>query len=377
MIFQIGINERRVIDLLRQKGAMSRASIARDMDLGAPTLTKITQTLTSLGILRELHKVRDGYPGKPAQLVAIHPDGAYSAGISLQSEYLSVCVVDLSGGVKGTITRPLDYPEPKFIGELSAQLLRQLLTECQIPADRFLGTGICMPGMALSALGSGLPSEPPHLLPDEFHAWKNIELESFFSTSLGVPVWFENSAKAATLADAYFGAGQSLRHFASIHIAFGLGGGLILNRQLYRGTYGRAGEFGGAFPYEGTRASGRDLLLFLKEHMENPPTHIRELYERKIPANLIQQWVDRVVDGLADMSATLMAALDLEAIIFNGLLPTEILSVLAQAMRIRLPRLIFGGFGMPEILVSKLAQSGLEIGAASLPIHFVLSANAS
>lgn len=375
-MLKLDSNERTVLQLLRHRGAQSRTTLAHESGLGPPTLTRVTKSLTELGLLQDLHKVRDGHRGKPAQLVTIQAEGAFAAGITVQAEYLSVCVVDLLGRLKGSISRPLERATPEAVGALSAQLLGRLLQEYAVPMERLLGIGICMPGVSLGVLGSGLPSQPPHVLPDEFAAWREIDLHALFSSYLPYPIWFENSAKAATLADAYFGAAQSMSHFMAIHFAYGLGGGLWLDRRLYRGWTGRAGEIGAAFPFESVRASGRDLLLFLSDKMPNPPTSLKALSQATLPPSLVQAWVERVNEGLVTFCAHVMATLDLQAIVLNGLLPHDVVMALSQAMRARLPLKIAAGMMVPDVVVSRMAGGGLDIGAASLPIHYTTSPSA-
>jgi len=200
-------------------------------------------------------------------------------------------------------------------------------------------------------------------------------LPAHFRKALGLQSWLDNSAKTATLADMYFGAGRQLNHFAAFHFAYGFGGGLILDRRPYRGRLGRAGEFGGLYPYEHARPSGHDLLDFLAERMDAPPRQIRDLSQARIPEGLIKEWLARVSPQVLDLARHLSVALDLEAIVLNGLLPMSVLQPMAQLLREQLPRAIPNDLGVPEIIVSQLAKSGLDLGAASLPLHYVTSAS--
>jgi predicted NBD/HSP70 family sugar kinase len=371
MALQLDYNEKRVIDLLRSQGPQSRSRLVHSAQLTAPTLTRLTQNLIDNGLLRETHKLHAGHRGKPAQLLALNPDGAYSVGIAVQSEYVSVCLIDLVGTVRGEAVRSLDVSQPEQVARHCEQMLQRLISEAHIARTRIVGAGVCMPGTKISETNQGRKAGIPGYLPHEFRAWHAVDFGSLFTRALSLPTWFENSAKAATLADAYFGAGQSLAHFAVVHIAYGLGGGLVLNRQLYRGVLGRAAEFGGLFPYEGVRPSGRDLLLFLGVHMQQPPQQLRELHDAAIPTDLIDAWVERVMPGLSVMCQHLAVTLDLPALILNGLLPLNVLNPLAQGLRETLPRLIDRSLTVPQILVSRLTEAGLGIGAASLPLYFV------
>ncbi|MBS0566769.1 MAG: ROK family transcriptional regulator [Proteobacteria bacterium] len=375
MSLQLDYNEKHVIDLLRSHGPQSRSRLVHSAQLTPPTLTRLTQNLLDYGLLKELHKVRDGQRGKPAQLITLDPNGAFAIGIAVQSEYLSACIVDLEGNPRASLTRNLSEPNPSLVATYSRKMFEQLLDEAAVPRKRVIGAGVSMPGVALNAYGAGLNPSGPHRLPDEYSAWKGIDLPAHFRKALGLQSWLDNSAKTATLADMYFGAGRQLNHFAAFHFAYGFGGGLILDRRPYRGRLGRAGEFGGLYPYEHARPSGHDLLDFLAERMDAPPRQIRDLSQARIPEGLIKEWLARVSPQVLDLARHLSVALDLEAIVLNGLLPMSVLQPMAQLLREQLPRAIPNDLGVPEIIVSQLAKSGLDLGAASLPLHYVTSAS--
>jgi hypothetical protein len=370
MSLQLDYNDKRVIDLLRSQGTQSRSHLVRSARLTAPTLTRLTQRLIDHGLLKESRKLHDGQRGKPAQLLTLDPDGAYSVGIAVQSEYVSACLIDLVGNLRGETVKNLDVLHPGLIAKLCKQMLAKLIDESGIARKRIIGAGVCMPGTTINKESQQRRNGAPGYLPEEFAAWHGVDFKSLFTQALNLPTWFENSSKAATLADTYFGAGQTLSDFAVIHIAYGLGGGIVLNRHLYRGVLGRAAEFGGLFPYEEVRASGRDFLLFLADRMKNPPRHLRELGSVVLPPDLIEAWVERVRPGLASLCLQIAVILDLPAIVLNGLLPLSVLNPLAHSLREH-PQRIPPGLTMPEILVSRLSQAGLGIGAASLPLYFV------
>ncbi|MFT4197485.1 MAG: ROK family transcriptional regulator [Pseudoxanthomonas sp.] len=367
-------SEQRVLDAIRYRGAISRAELARETDLAPPTLSRLIQQLLERGLVVEADKVRDGQRGKPAQLVRLNARGAYAAGIALQTEYLAGCITDMEGGVCASATLPLGSLEPALIGPLAARMLEDLLVEAGIPRQQLLGAGVSMPGMALGVYGSGVRPSGGNDLPDELEDWRQLDLQAFFTDALGLPCWLENSSKASTLAEMYYGEGQQLGNFAVLHFAYGFGGGLILGRRPYRGARGRAGEFGGLFPYLGIRPSGRDLLLYLGERLAEPPRHVRDIVIEDIPGHLLDGWAERVYPCLHDLCKFLAVALDLEAIVFNGLIPDKLMRLLAERVRQRLPGMLPAEFVMPDVVVSRLSASSLSIGAASLPLHYLTAA---
>jgi glucokinase len=97
--------------------------------------------------------------------------------------------------------------------------------------------GIGVPGPIL--YDKGIVIEPPNL-----PGWKRVNLKKILEKEFKVPVHVDNDANCAALAEAYFGAGKRARHFIYITISTGIGGGIIINRKIYRGATGSAGEFG-------------------------------------------------------------------------------------------------------------------------------------
>ncbi|WP_203322761.1 ROK family transcriptional regulator [Pseudoxanthomonas beigongshangi] len=367
-------SEQRVLDLLRYRGPMSRAELSRESDLAPPTLSRLIQQLLDRGLVIESEKVRDGQRGKPAQLVRLNPRGAFAAGIAVQSEYLEGCIVDMEGGVCASARLPLPTLAPDQVGAAASRMLGQLIAEAGIDTSRLIGAGVSMPGVALGAYGSGTRPEGNNDLPDEFEDWKPLDLQAFFAGVLELPCWLENSSKAVALAEMYYGEGQRLGSFAVMHIAYGFGGGLILDRRPFRGARGHAGEFGGLFPYSSIRPSGRDLLAYLGERIARPPRHVRDVVIEDIPEHLLHGWAERVYPCMHDLCRFLTVALDLDGIVLHGLIPEKLLHLLADLLRQRVPQTLPPELVMPRVVVSPLSASSLSVGAASLPLHYTTAA---
>jgi predicted NBD/HSP70 family sugar kinase len=74
--------------------------------------------------------------------------------------------------------------------------------------------------------------------------WKEVPLGSMLRKKLHVPVYLENDVNTLTLTEKWYGQGQGLDHFLTITVGRGVGMGIVVNGQLYRGQIGGAGEFG-------------------------------------------------------------------------------------------------------------------------------------
>lgn len=97
--------------------------------------------------------------------------------------------------------------------------------------------GIGAPGPIIYE--KGIVVEAPNL-----PGWKKVHLKEILEKDYKVPVFVDNDANCAALAESWFGAGKFAQHFIYITISTGIGGGIIINKKLYRGAIGAAGEFG-------------------------------------------------------------------------------------------------------------------------------------
>lgn len=131
-----------------------------------------------------------------------------------------------------------------IVGQLAAIItdLYHVASETLDVAD-FAGVGLGAPG-AVDA-EKGILSYPPNLpgwtvfpLRDELQKLLRQKEE------LSIPVFLDNDANVAAFGEAVYGAGREFRDFLMVTLGTGVGGGIVLNRKLYRGPHGTAGEVG-------------------------------------------------------------------------------------------------------------------------------------
>jgi glucokinase len=113
----------------------------------------------------------------------------------------------------------------------------------------------------VAALGIGIPStiDQPHGLAvaSVNIPLAGLDIREHLTTRFGLPAAIENDANAAALAEHRFGAGKGTRHMVMLTLGTGIGGGLILDGELYRGSIGAAGELGHiTIDYDGPRCQG-------------------------------------------------------------------------------------------------------------------------
>jgi len=116
-------------------------------------------------------------------------------------------------------------------------LLSQCWNECGLDPAKAAGVGITVPGMA--DMNSGT------LLYAPFLGWRDVPVREIVSTRLsGPPVTIANDVNACALGETYFGQASSFDNVLWVTVSTGVGGGIIVNKQLYEGEYGIAGEIG-------------------------------------------------------------------------------------------------------------------------------------
>lgn len=115
--------------------------------------------------------------------------------------------------------------------------IHELQTKNRLKRKDFSGVGIGLPGLIDSQKGivTFLPNIP---------GWHNVPLSQILKKELKLPVFLENDVNQITLAEWKFGAGVGQKNMICMTLGTGIGGGLIIENQLYRGSHFVAGELG-------------------------------------------------------------------------------------------------------------------------------------
>ena len=117
-----------------------------------------------------------------------------------------------------------------------ANLARQMIQESGLPPGSITGIGLVVPGVTDPELG--MVSLAPAF------GWQNLPIRDLLRDELGTPVYVENDVNAAALAEKRWGVGREFHDFVFLSLGTGIGAGIILNGQLYRGHLHAAGEVG-------------------------------------------------------------------------------------------------------------------------------------
>lgn len=227
-----------VLDQIQLADGISRVEIAQHTGLTPQTVSGIVRRLLDEGIVREDGASRVSSGGKPRTTLRLNADAGSAVGLHFDPVELSCTVVDLLGRPLVVRKRPLDPgSDPAPVVKAMAELVAEVLAEAGVPRDRVLGLGLATPGPM--DLRHGTIVGAPQLA-----HWTRVPVQRMLSEATGLPVTLDNDATAAAVGERWSGAGKGVADFAYFFFGTGIGGGLVLNHQVYRGGSLNAGEFG-------------------------------------------------------------------------------------------------------------------------------------
>lgn len=230
------INRSHVLNAIKANGPIGRADIARRTGLSPATVTSISAKLISQGLVLE-KSAGDSSGGRPPILLVINPNGGYVIGIKLTETHAVLALTDLEAMVIAKSDARLSGRDPSQVVEDLAQMITTFIKEHKITKKQLLGIGIGLAGI--------VDAEKGVLRQSPIYGWEdNVALRDMLQSKIHIPVYIENDVNTLTLTERWFGSGQGLDNFLTVTVGRGVGLGIVVNGQFYRGQTGGAGEFG-------------------------------------------------------------------------------------------------------------------------------------
>jgi predicted NBD/HSP70 family sugar kinase len=222
--------------VLRQVAAtgrpVSRADVAAATGLTRATVSTLVEELVRGQLVAEIGPAPRSGAGRPATGLMLAGSGPAGLGLEINVDYLAGCVIDLSGTVRHRVTEWVDQR-----GRPPADVVAALAGLAATAGDAAGEQGLEIVGAAVAVPGlvqEGLVRLAPNL------GWRDVHLSKLLGPVLGdLPVSVDNEANLAALGEA--APGES---FLYVSGEVGIGAGIVLNGELFRGTHGWAGELG-------------------------------------------------------------------------------------------------------------------------------------
>ncbi len=230
-----GFNRAVVLDAVRSHGEISRVELAAKTGLTAQTMSNIVRELIGEGLVVETGNA-PSTGGKPRVLLRVVPEAYCAVGLHLDPERITGVLVDLAGDVRrrGQRRLPEGATPATVVGALT-RVFHQLARRSD--ESRLLGVGLAVPGPLDAAHRTVL--NPPNL-----PGWSGVPLADVVQRRTELPVVMDHDGTAAAIGERWAGKVDRAGSFVSVHLGSGVGVGVVLGDQIYRGISNNAGEIG-------------------------------------------------------------------------------------------------------------------------------------
>lgn len=248
------MNQRLLLDRLFREGPAARPQLARDVGLSQPTVIAAIEGLERAGLVVSEAGGRSQL-GRPAKLYAPNPRAGSVAGIDIGRGWLHLRVADMLGNPLAELTVRNTAKTAAALVELTATALGTVVEKAGLSPGTITHTTIGSPGVLEPRRGgvryaANLPG------------WHQAGLAQALAERMGPSLSLDNDANLGAQAELSYGAGRGHTDFAYLTIGTGVGVGLVLGGEVYRGFTGAAGELGylpmggSSTPRSGRRARG-------------------------------------------------------------------------------------------------------------------------
>ena len=227
------INKQIVLNYVRVRAPISRAEIARETSLQRSTVSSIIDDLQREGLIEETGPgVSTG--GRKPTLLKLKSGTPVAIGVDVTPTETTISLADLSANMLSQVR----FPTSPDIEYMDMQIMSNIGKLVEAYPENRLEVGLSIPGIA--------DAERGQILFVPYFRWTNWNIGEQISEKFGLHVVIDNDANAVALAELWFGAREirSIRNFIFVLVAEGIGTGIVIDGQVYRGQHGAAGEFG-------------------------------------------------------------------------------------------------------------------------------------
>lgn len=227
------INRQIVLNLIREHQPISRAEVARKMDVGRGMVTSLVDELLEAGEIYEGVSAGSTRGRRPKPLY-IRTEDRHALAVDVRFTRTYLMLADFSGQEIATDSFPTPHTPEQVIAEV-ARRGQDLLARSG--SGRCEGVGVVVPGMVNRRSGRVLNA--PQL------GWRDVDFRDDLATAIDLPVFLENAPYACALAQLWLNPRSSAGdNFVYVTVSDGVGAGVVVRGQVLRGHSDTAGEFG-------------------------------------------------------------------------------------------------------------------------------------
>lgn len=225
---------------LLHEAQLSRVQLARKTQLSTTTITNLIAELLDQGIVSEENPPSSSEPrpvGRPRTGLRLVPDARYALGVHIGIGLYRIAIANLYAEMLHSRIEnfDLDTPAEQVLEQISDHI-HELLLASGVDQQRIIGLGVGASGLVNYQTGVNILA--PNL------GWHDVPIQDFLQARTHLPVTVDNNVRAMALGEAYFGVGRGVDSLVFVYGRTGVGAGIIVNGQVFRGSSTGAGEIG-------------------------------------------------------------------------------------------------------------------------------------
>ncbi|WP_307272535.1 xylose repressor [Peribacillus sp. V2I11] len=228
------MNQKLILNEILKNSPISRATLSEITGLNKSTVSSQVNTLLEKDFIFEIGAGQSRGGRRPVMLI-FNKNAGYSIGIDIGVDYLNGILTDLEGNIILEKASDLSSPSAGEVKEILFALIHDFISHMPDSPYGLVGIGICVPGLVDS-------NQKIIFMPNL--DWYIEDLQLLIESEFNVPVFVENEANAGACGEKVFGVTKNFENIIYISINVGIGVGIIINNELYKGVNGFSGEMG-------------------------------------------------------------------------------------------------------------------------------------
>lgn len=245
-----------ILEVIRKNGPISRTDISKITEFNIVTVSNYVNHYIRKGLVVE-GELDESTGGRKPVLVELNPKAAYIVGVGLNMINMVGVLVDLETNVVYELKKERTPQNSEAVLNTMIELAKEVIEGSKIDKSKIAGVGVGVPGIIDEA---GRTVRWPQS-PGDKDISVCLSIKEKFEKSIGIPTFVENDANAAVLGEKWLGLDRDVKHM--IYMFSGIGSGILIDGEIYRGASGCAGEIG----IYSSKSENLEEVLNGKEHL--------------------------------------------------------------------------------------------------------------
>jgi predicted NBD/HSP70 family sugar kinase len=319
------LSEQAILETIFREGPVTRPEIAERTNISKPTVSAVVERLVQAQLVQTAGE-RPGRRGRTPLAFTVNSAAGFVVGVDIGSTRLRVAAVDIYGAALRDVELETSRGGPRAVEEQITSTVRAIDRELGGRHGELLAMGVSTPGV-VDPETSRVTSLAWHLsVTGEFDSLATLQ------NRFGVPVLVDNDVNMAAVGEKWRGLAGGVSTFVVISIGAGVGMGIVINDELFRGYHGAAGEIGylplarDPFDAHHRRLGGLEdeiaaegILAAYREAGGDGAESAREVFERSRAGDATaREVIENAAQRIGLAIATVCAVIDPELVVLGG-----------------------------------------------------------